>query len=89
MRTVGAPTPTTRLTFGSHLRARRVGEAELNNALSQPRDEMHSYSPSTQALLRMLLLLLLPREREGNLPPRSHLGCVADRITNITHKWKH
>ena len=31
MRTVGAPT--TRLTFGSHLRARRVGEAEFNNAL--------------------------------------------------------
>ena len=33
VRTVGAPTPTTRSTFGSHLRARRVGEAELNNAL--------------------------------------------------------
>ena len=33
VRTVGAPTPTTRLTFSSHLRARRVGEAELNNAL--------------------------------------------------------
>ena len=31
VRTVGAPT--TRSTFGSHLRARRVGEAELNNAL--------------------------------------------------------
>ena len=30
VRTVGAPTPTT---FGSHLRGRRVGEAELNNAL--------------------------------------------------------
>ena len=29
-------------------------------SISQPRDEMHSYSPSTQALLRMLLLLLLP-----------------------------
>ena len=28
---VGAPTPTT--TLGSHLRARRVGEAQLNNAL--------------------------------------------------------
>ena len=29
-------------------------------SISQPHDEMHSYSPSTQALLRMLLLLLLP-----------------------------
>ena len=58
-------------------------------SISQPRDEMYSYSPLTQALLRVLLLLLLPREKEGNLPPRSHLGCVADRITNITHKWKH
>ena len=28
--------------------------------ISQPRDQMHSYSPSTQALLRMLLLRLLP-----------------------------
>ena len=33
VRPVGVPTPTTRSTFGSHLRARRVGEAELNNAL--------------------------------------------------------
>ena len=31
VRTVGAPT--TRSTFGSHLQARRVGEAELNNVL--------------------------------------------------------
>ena len=29
-------------------------------SISQPRDEMHSFSPSTQALLLMLLLLLLP-----------------------------
>ena len=29
-------------------------------SISQPRDEMHSFSPSTQALLRMLLLLLVP-----------------------------
>ena len=29
-------------------------------SISQPRDEMHSYRPSTQALLHMLLLLLLP-----------------------------
>ena len=29
-------------------------------SIPQPRDEMHSYSPSTQALLQMLLLLLLP-----------------------------
>ena len=39
-------------------------------SIPQPRDEMHSYSPSTQALLRMLLLLLLPRhamsQRDAN-----------------------
>ena len=29
-------------------------------SIPQPRDEMHLYSPSTQALLRMLLLRLLP-----------------------------
>ena len=29
-------------------------------SIPQPRDEMHLYSPSTQALLQMLLLLLLP-----------------------------
>ena len=62
VRTVGAPTPTTRSTFGSHLRARRVGEAEVEQCpIFQPCDNMHSYSPSTQALLRMLLLRLLPR----------------------------
>ena len=37
----------------------RVGGIE-QCSISQPRDEMHSYSPSTQALLRMVLLLLLP-----------------------------
>ena len=31
--TVSVLTPTTKLTFGSQLRARRVGEAELNNVL--------------------------------------------------------
>ena len=86
--------------------------------IPQPRDEMHSYSPSTQALLQLLLLLLLPSHamsqrdsntlegmtanyrcairlvlppsgREGNLPPRSYLGCIDDCITNLTHTWKH
>ena len=33
VRTVGALTPTTKSTFGSQLRVRRVGEAELNNVL--------------------------------------------------------
>ena len=60
VRTVGAPTPTTRSTFGSHLRARRVGEAELNNALYPNHVMKCIHSPSAQALLRMLLLRLLP-----------------------------
>ncbi len=95
-------------------------------SISQPRDEIHSYSPSTKARLLMLLLLLLPSHcnviagrklgstlegvtanyrcairlvltlifacrRGGKETCRRglNLGCVADRITNITHKWKH
>ena len=44
----GAPTPKTRSTFGSLCGRCRVGEAELSNALSQSRDDMLSYRPSTK-----------------------------------------
>ena len=116
VRTVGAPTPTTRSTFGSHLRARRVGEAELNNALypnhvmkcihtvhrhkccyecccysccqamqCHSRMQIHWRAVTANYTTRVDVDFRLSSGREGNLPPRSYIGCVADRITNITH----
>ena len=118
VRTVGAPTPTTRSTFGSHLRARRVGEAELNNALysnhvitcihtvhrhkrcyecccyafchamqCHSRTQIHwrEWQRTIGALLDYSVDadFRLSSSREGNLPPRSYLGCIADRITKF------
>ena len=44
-------------------------------SISQPRDEMHSYSPSTQALLRMLLLGPTPAAEPCNvIAGRKYIG---------------
>ena len=47
-------------------------------SIPQPRDEMHSYSPSTQALLRMLLLLLLPSHAMSNRDANPLEGVTAN-----------
>ena len=49
-------------------------------SISQPRDEMHSYSPSTQALLRMLLLLLLPSHAMSQRDANTLEGVTASAL---------
>ncbi len=88
MRTVGVQTPTTRLTFGSTSAVTNAPAAKPCNVIA---GRKYIGGSDSECAIRLVLTLIFACRRGGEEICRRglNLGCVADRITNITHKWKH
>ena len=91
MRTVGVQTPTTRLTFGSTSAVTNVPVTPAAKPCNVIAGRKYIGGSDSECAIRLVLTLIFACRRGGEEICRRglNLGCVADRITNITHKWKH